>query len=409
MKVLHINQSDLQGGAAIAGYRLHRELLNRSVDSRLIVRRQVSGDKEVAGIGYRRLPDGLLAKASSIVGLNNLLTYRSFKLSRNDWYQEADVLNLHNLHPGYFNYLSLPRLTSKKPAVHTLHDMWALTGHCAYSFDCERWQNGCGKCVYPYEYPEIGLDNTRLALKLKKWAYVNSNIHLIAPSQWLMGLLEKSVLASVPRYYVPNGIDLKIYEPADKTLCRKVLGIPSRSYVVMFAAESLADKRKGASFLNEALSDLPLSLQKDVVLLSLGKGSLSLNNTSLFNYPLGYIENDHLKAIAYNAADMFLFTSIQDNLPLVLQESMACGTPMVAFNAGGVSELVRNNETGILVEAGNTKELTNMVVKLIEDSQTLKTMGETCRRVAEAEYSINLQAERYVDIYKSILQQNTDS
>jgi glycosyltransferase involved in cell wall biosynthesis len=404
VNILHINRSDLQGGAAIAGYRLHRELLRRYEHSRLLVRSPVSGDEEVAGIGYRRMRDGVLAKASSIVGLNNLFTYQSFRLSRFDWYQESDVINFHNLHPGYFNYLSLPGLTRDKPAVHTLHDMWAFTGHCAYSYDCSRWQKGCGKCPYPNEPPEILFDNTRMALKLKKWAYAHSNIHLITPSRWLMGLLENSALRDLPRHYVPNGVDLDTYKPDDKALCRSLLGLPSRSYVVMFAADSLEDRRKGASYLNEALALLPYSLQKEVVLLSIGKGSISLSNTSLVGHALGYVIDDGLKSIAYSAADLFLFTSVQDNLPLVLQESMACGTPMVAFDAGGVSELVRDQQTGVLVDSGNSLEFASRIVELIEDPQKRKMMGENCRRIAEEEYGISLQAERYLKIYKSLLE-----
>lgn len=406
MKILHINQSDVQGGAAIAAYRLHKELLHRSAQSRLIVRRPISGDAEVESMGFRRVPDGILAKASSIVGLNDLFTYRSYKLHRRIWYREADVLNLHNLHPGYFNYLSLPALTRNKPAIHTLHDMWAITGHCAYSYDCVRWQNGCGKCPSRKEYPEIGFDNTRLALKLKKSAYMRSNIHLVAPSRWLMGLLEKSILSGLPRHHIPNGINLEVYKPLDSGECRKLLGLPPRTFVVMFAAESLADRRKGARYLNEAISLLPSSLQKQVVLLGLGRGSMSVLDSDLATCFLGYVHNDHLKAIAYSAADLFLFTSVQDNLPLVLQESMACGTPMIAFDVGGVSDLVRDSETGSLVGSGDVQAFAARIEALLQDDNGRRGMGERCRKIAESEYSIELQADRYLELYRSVIGEN---
>ena len=154
--ILHINQSDIAGGAAIPGYRLHQGLLAQGLDSRLLVGGVKTSSDRVATvpISKRRL-ENQLYRFTWRFGLNYLHLLGSFDIPKHSFYQEADILNFHNLHTGYFNYLAIPSLTENKPAVFTLHDMWSFTGHCAYSYDCDRWKSGCGKCPYPDTYPAV--------------------------------------------------------------------------------------------------------------------------------------------------------------------------------------------------------------------------------------------------------------
>ncbi|WYL98965.1 MAG: glycosyltransferase family 4 protein [Gloeotrichia echinulata CP02] len=404
MKILQINQSDIAGGAAIAGYRLHQGLLNQGIDSKLLVGIVKTDSDRVAVVPSRTRVDNLVRRVTWRIGFNYVDQISSFDISQHRFYQDADVLNFHNLHTGYFNYLVIPKLTQSKPAIFTLHDMWSFTGHCAYSFDCDRWTIGCGKCPYPDTYPEIKRDNTRLEWKLKDWVYSKSHLTIVTPSKWLSEQAKKSMLNRFPIHHIPNGIDTEAYQPIDAEKCRDILGIAPNKKVLMFGAESLKDSRKGADLLVKALQNLPEALKSEILLLTLGNGSEK--TTDLVGIPtlnLGYVSSDRLKSIAYSAADLFIFPTRADNLPLVLQESMACATPMISFKIGGVADLVRPGITGYLAQPEDIQDFSNGIVQLLEDTELRKNMSDNCRKIAIKEYSLELQAKRYIELYKQVL------
>jgi glycosyltransferase involved in cell wall biosynthesis len=406
MKVLHINQSDIGGGAAIAGYRLHQELLNQNIHSRQLVGQKETKSNLVAEVPRSRHIERNLQRITYRLGLNYLGHQTAHNLPQHSFYQEADILNFHNLHTGYFNYLAIPKLTETKPAIFTLHDMWSFTGHCAYTYSCTKWQTGCGKCPDLETYPGVQRDNTAIEWKLKNWVYSRSNITVIAPSRWLTEQAQKSMLNRFPIHHIPNGIDMGVFQPLDKNQCRSVLNIPTNKKVLMIGAANLSDTRKGGDLLFKVLSNLPESLKNDILLLTLGQGGETLSETlGIATISLGYISNDHIKAIAYSAADLFIFPTRADNLPLVLQESMACGTPMVSFKIGGVPDLVRPGETGYLAEAENIIDFRNGIIELLEDNNLRSKFSHNCRSIALQEYAIDLQATRYIELYRTALSQ----
>ncbi|MCA6595313.1 MAG: glycosyltransferase family 4 protein [Pseudanabaena sp. M046S1SP1A06QC] len=407
MKILHINQSDIIGGAAIAGYRLHQGLLSQGHDSKQLVGIVKTDDQHIATVPRNQRIETQLNRINCRWGLNYISLFSSFDIPSHEFYQEADIINFHNLHTGYFNYLAIPKLTKSKPAVFTLHDMWSFTGHCAYSYDCNKWQTGCGKCPYPNTYPSIKLDNTRLEWKIKDWVYNNSNLTIVTLSHWLTKQAKASILNRFSIHHIPNGIDTDAYQPLDKLLCKEILGIPKYKKVLLFGADSLEDNRKGADLLIKALQVLPESLKSETIVLTLGNGGESIGSAlGMKVISLGYISSDRIKSIAFSAADLFIFPTRADNLPLVLQESMACGTPMVSFDVGGVPDLVRHQITGYLAKPEDTQDFSNGIVNLLEDNQLRQTMSEDCRTIALAEYKLELQAKRYIDLYQSILNKN---
>lgn len=406
MNVLHINQADISGGAAIAAYRLHQGLLTQNVDSRMLVSSVNISSNRIAHVPRKERVESLIARFSNRLGLNYLEFAGSFKIPKHPFYQDADVLNLHNLHTGTFNYLSIPTLTSNKPTVFTLHDMWGFTGHCAYSYDCKRWQTGCGQCPYPNSYPEIRMDNTRLEWLLKDWVYSRANLTIVTPSNWLAKQAEQSLLGRFPVHHIPYGVDVDAYQPLDANQCRSILGIPPDKNVLMVAAHSLTDPRKGGDVLLGALASLPLPLKAKTVILTLGAGGeLIAEATGIAEFNLGYVGSDRLKAIAYSAADVFVLPTLADNLPLVLQESLACGTPIVSFKVGGVPDLVRPDITGYLAEPGSAIDLTNVISKLLEDPILREHLSQQCRQIAVKEYALTLQAERYIELYGQLLKE----
>ena len=404
MKVLHINQSDIVGGAAIAAYRLHQGLLAQAIDSRLLVGKVKTNSHRVQATPRKHRLEDQLYSLTWRLGFNYINLVGSFDIPQHEFYKNADILNFHNLHTGYFNYLAIPSLTESKPAVFTLHDMWSFTGHCAYSYDCDRWKIGCGKCPYPEIYPGVPRDNTRVEWKLKNWVYSRSNINIVTPSNWLTEQVKQSMLNRFHIDRIPYGIDTEAYQPLEREQCRLLLGIPTSKTVLMFAAQNFKDSRKGGDLLVAALSSLPASLKAETLLLTLGDGGESiLEAVGIPTLNLGYVSSDRLKCIAYSAADLFVFPTRADNLPLVLQESMACGIPMVSFKIGGVPDLVRPGVTGYLAEPGDATDLCNGIIQLVEDNNLRTQMSQQCRAIALAEYSLKLQSQRYIELYRQIL------
>lgn len=405
MNILHINQSDIDGGAAIAGYRLHQGLLSQDIDSRLLVGTVKTSSQSVNAIPRNPRRENQISRFTRRLGLNYINYINTFDIPKHTFYKNADILNFHNLHSGCFNYLAIPSLTENKPAVFTLHDMWSFTGHCAYSYDCERWKIGCGNCPYPNTYPAISRDNTRLEWKLKNWVYSRSNLTVVTISQWITEQVKQSMLNRFPIHHIPNGIDTLAYQPLDPEQCRSLLDIPTGKKVLMFGSDSLKDPRKGGDLLLKALQSLPVSLKAETVLLTIGHGGEAIAEAAgMQTLNLGYVSNDRLKSMAYSAADLFIFPTRADNLPLVLQESMACGTPMVSFKIGGVPDLVRPGVTGYLAAPEDAEDFCNGIVQLMEDPNLRVHMSQQCRAIALEEYPLELQAKRYIDLYRQLVQ-----
>lgn len=407
MKVIQISTSDYArgGGGAIAMYQLHVGLRNSGIECKILSAIKTLESTESKEIPRSPRLEVWIEKITSKLGLNNIHWVGSFKVSQDEFYLDADIINFHVIHSGFFSYLAIPSLTKSKPAVFTLHDMWSFTGHCAYSYDCSRWQTGCGKCPYPDSEPAIRRDATYLEWKMKNWVYSHSNLTIVTPSRWITEQAKQSMLNRLPIHHIPNGIDTEAYQPFDPEQSRERLGIPMHKKVLMFGAARLTDPRKGGDLLLKALSSLPASLKAETVLLILGNdGEAIAEAAGIASLNLGYVSSDRFKSIAYSAADLFIFPTRADNLPLVLQESMACGTPMVSFKVGGVPDLVRPGITGYLATPEDVFDFCNGIVELLEDQNLRSRMSQQCRAIALDEYSLQLQAKRYVKLYRQILQ-----
>lgn len=405
MNIVHISPSDILDGAAIAAYRLHQGLLNQASNSRLLVGKAAITNKKIATIPDKYPISNKLNHLICRFGLNYLTILSTFDIPKHSFYQEADVLNFHDILGGYFNYLALPKLTQDKPAIVTLHNMWNFTGHCGFSYECERWKTGCGKCPYPDEYPPIGKDNTRIEWKLKNWVYSHSQLTIVSPSIWLAEQAKQSMLGRFPIYHIPHGIDTQAYQPLDSEQCRSLLGIPPSKKVLMFGALDIKYIRKGGDLLLKALQSLPASLKAKIVLLVMGRGGEAISQViDIATVNLGYVSSDRIKSIAYSAADLFLFPTRADAFGLVAQEAAACGTPTVSFNVGGVPDIVRPGVTGYLAKPEDTEDFCNGIIQLLEDENLRESMGQKCRAIVLEEYSLELQAKRYIELYHKVLQ-----
>ena len=384
-------------------YRLHSGLRSAGIDSKILCERKTTESAHVTVIPRRRKVEAWLKKVTSRLGLNDIHCVSSFRISSNSEYLDADIVHIHGIHSGFFSYLALPKLTRDKPTVFTTHDMWPMTGHCAINYDCERWEIGCGKCPYLDAHPSIQRDGTSIEWKLKNWVYKRSNLTIVSPSSCYAARAKQSMLSRFSIHHIPNGVDTEIYYPRDPDLCRSVLGISPGKRVLMFAALLLNQFNKGGDLLLKALQRLPESLKNETTLLLLGnKGQAVAEAVGMQAVDLGYIGSDHLKTIAYSAADVFVSPTRAEAFPLVLLESSACGTPVVSFNVGGVPDIVRPGVTGYLAEPEDANDLSRGIVQLLEDEDQRNFMSEQVRFIAQEEYNMPLYVQRHIDLYRKL-------
>jgi glycosyltransferase involved in cell wall biosynthesis len=398
LSVLHISESDAAGGAARAAYKLHNDLRKRRHRSRMLVARKLTSDSDVRrlkrNLGWRGL-DRAAGEVLDRVGLQYAFYPSSFAVAGDPWFRGADVIQLHNTHGSYFSHSALPFLSRRQPIVWLLHDMWAFTGHVAYAYDCERWRHGCGSCPYVGEYPALPRDSTALLWRLKRTIYDHSQLHLVTPSRWLAQLVAASpLLGRFPVHHIPYGVDTEMFSPGPRDEARRRLDLPLDRAIVLFVATDLTEPRKGYQFLDRALGRLD-----DPLLLAVaasGRAEFDVD-TRLLN-----VDDDWLLVDAYRAADAVVLPTLADNLPNVVIESMACGTPCVAFATGGVPDAVHHLETGYLVAPGDVDGLAEGLRLLLADEELRRRLGAASREAAVVEYSLARQSERYLELYAGL-------
>ena len=420
LKVLQLNHADVNaGGAAVAGFRLHRSLLAAGVESTLLVGTKAGTDPHVVQLAHPRLVRRPIRKIGHEVGLNGLEGVGAYRLANSPLVADADVVHAHALQGGWFSYPALARLSRRTPTVVTLHDMWPFTGHCSFSFECDRWRTGCGRCPHPEVFPEVKRDATAVEWRLKDAVWSRSRLTVVSPSRWLAGLADESTLGRFEVRVIPHGIDTADFAPRPRDACRASLGIPEGRVALLFTAASLASRsagagaavgdaadRKGVELLLAALRAVPPELRARCSLVLMGgEGQAmgeALRGDGYDVVETGYVLSDPLKSFVYAAADLFLFPSRADNAPLVVLESLACGTPVAAFDVGGLAEMVRPGRTGTLAPPADAAALAADIVALVGDPDRLGAMRARCRALVEAEHPAGLAAARHVELYEEL-------
>lgn len=408
LNVLHISTADNSGGSGRSAYRVHSGLKDLGVRSRMLVGRKVTNDDDVLPIataGFNAAADRFFSRAMGRLSWQYLFFPSSFRLLRHPWFREADVVQLYNTHGNYFSHTVLPLLSRRRPVVWRLSDMWPMTGHCAYSFGCERWRTGCGSCPILSDPPELYRDTTATLWKIKQWSYSHSDLTIVAPSKWIAGLASQSpLLGRFPIHIIPNGLDTNVFAPVPKQVARESLGIGPSERVILFSAESLTDRRKGGAHLQAAIRRLAETEQNITVLMVGQNGSTIDMPASVRTRATGRIDDDRALATIYSAADVFVLPTLAENLPNVALESMACGTPPVIFDVGGCSDAVRHMETGYLAQYADEQDLARGISLLLNDDELRARLSRRSREVAVAEYGIELQAKRFLTLYQHVTQ-----
>ena len=442
LHILQVSPLDIGGGAEKVALDLHHAYLARGLDAWLAVATRNGEDSNVVLIpsGQRgsawsrallgaadavstgadgRRPirwalDRVLRSAANPTAMLRIqrgledFAFRSTRLLPSLAPTPPSVLHLHNLHGGYFDIRVLPELTAQFPTILTMHDVWPLTGHCAYPLGCERWQTGCGDCPDLALPISIRRDSSAENHRIKRAALTaGRRLRVATPSRWLMGLVEQSGLADslAETRVIPNGVDTDIYCPGDRSAARAELGLPLAATIVLFSARSAKSSPfKGFATLEAALPLIARAgATSDLLLVALGEES---PDASIDGVPIRFVpfaEDPATVARYYRAADLYLHPAHAENFPLAILEAMACGAPVVASDTGGIPEIVADGETGALFANGDAGALAAAATALLGDPSARARMGQAGRERILREFTLDRQVDSYLRWYEEIL------
>lgn len=416
MSVLHVSHSDLNGGAARAAYRLHRALLDHGTESRMRVREKKSDDWTVIGSKSKSCKAGNLLRPALGGLATRLQKSANVNLHTGNWLPsawsgeldatDAGVVNLHWVGDETLSIEDIGRI--HKPMVWTLHDMWPFCGAEHYTTDDEhaRWRSEYSKTNRPNF--EGGLDLDRLVWQRKCRAWKRP-MHIVAPSQWLANCARESALfTGWPVSVIPNVLNTATFQPLNPKFCRQALGLPveGRQIIMFGALGGGRDPRKGYDLLLDALELLALRLDpKSVLCVVFGQGSPKNPDKLPFQTRwMGYVQDDATLALLYNAADVMVVPSRQENLPQTATEPQACGCPVVAFDRTGLRDAVAHRETGYLAQAFDTGDMAEGLHWILEDSERQSKLGLAARARALQLWSPEVVVPQYLAVYRSAIQ-----
>ncbi len=415
MKVIHISTSDC-GGAGKAAFRLHLALRLIGIDSKMLVLYHRTSDKYVVQFEpnesiFKRMLNELRNKTINRDYQKNTHSKTPemfsddrtiYDICKHPLIQEADIVHMHWV-AGMINYTGFFPKIFHKSIVWTLHDMNPFTGGCHYSWNCEKYKDICDAC------PQLGTNSLNdLSKKIwtrKKKSYIRSDIHVVTPSKWMANCAGSSQLFhNFTVDVIPNGLSISLFTKRKKKYARDLLHLPKDKTLILFEAQSLNNIRKGVWFTKKILS----SLKREFDISKLGLVILGNHtNQQIIDdeysvYPLGTIYDELLLSICYSAADFFIIPALEDNFPNTVLESMACGTPVIGFNVGGIPDIVKHGESGLLAQVKNNEELTGHVMWMVNHPEKCLQMGVNARKIVEKECSSEKQAKRYYQLYQSI-------
>jgi glycosyltransferase involved in cell wall biosynthesis len=442
LSALTVSPSAVGGGAEKVALSLHQEYLARGIDSWLALgcrneevpqSLQIPND-DARGLWARTLlaparslqcrssrptdAAGLLSRALRIIAeparyARVARGHEDFDFPESKHLLELpprspDVVHLHTLHGSYFNVRDLRAISAAKPTLLTLHDVWLLTGHCAYPLGCEHWRSGCGDCPDLSLYVPIRSDSSADNWRVKRAAVRASRLAIATPSQWLLEMVQASDVMheGIDARCIPNGVDTRIFRPAEKAAARRALGLPDDARIAVFAARGLRSSQyKGFQTLTEALRLLSRRHSGGRILfVAIGEDAPAKRIGDVEVVFLPFNNDPAEVARHYQAADVYVHPALAENLPLAIIEAMACGTAVVASEVGGIPELVVPNETGLLFPATDPGALASAVETLLGDESRRSAMGAAAVTRVESRFTLDAQVDAYLAWYAELVE-----
>lgn len=416
MRVLLINTSERTGGAAVAANRLMEALKSNGVRAKMLVRDKQTDQISVVGLGHNWLHvwkfvwERIVIWKANRFKKNNLfavdIANTGTDITTLPEFRQADVIHLHWINQGMLSLNDIRKiLASGKRVVWTMHDMWPCTGICHHARACTRYQEECGNCPFIYGGGNKHDLSARTFLQ-KKALYQTAAITFVACSRWLENQAKSSALLIGQRVVsIPNAINTNLFKPRNKQEARTACNLPQDRKLLLFGSVKITDKRKGIDFLIESCDILATKypeLKESLGVVVFGNESQQLASRLPFPvYPLNYVSDEHHLVEIYNAVDLFVTPSLEENLPNMIMEAMACGIPCVGFCVGGIPEMIDHLHNGYVAEYKSSDDFANGIHWILTEA-AYPALSEQATRKTIANYSEAIVAKRYIEIYNKI-------
>ena len=420
VRIIHLNTYAGNGGAGKACLRINKALQDQGMDSRVYVNFSFRKNNQV-----HNLSEGIFSKWVAVFGiLFERIASKVFtkalpvpfsvpvwgrNIAKRDFLKSADIIHIHWVNHAFLKPGNLAQLaTLNKPIVWTFHDSNAFTGGCHVRYSCLHYKQECGQCPLLKNPSDHDLSH-RIWLDKQK-SYRDLLLNIIAPSNWMaLSVKESKLLGSRPVQVIPNTLDTQIFKPYSKSDSCKKLGLPEDKFILMSGfMPSRKDMHKGTPYLLEAFSILlrDFKIEPDEMELVIfgNRNDKDVPEFALKTTFLGTIAEEEKLALCYSAADAFISPSLEDNLPYTVMESLACGTPVVAFTTGGIPDMVQHLENGYLAEYKSAKDLAAGIHWVYAHPQREK-LNECARKTIEEKFSEELIADRHIQLYQTLLNQ----
>ena len=413
MNLLILNTFDNQGGAAIATYRLHSGLRSIGIKSHLLVQGKKTDDYSVIGPTTKWQKVLALLRPHFDGITTNLYRKRQKVIFSPAWFPEKlastvaslnpDIVHLFWINGGFLRIETLKKI--KQPIVWTLHDMWPFTGGCHYNDECFKFQQSCGNCPVLNSERERDLSHYVWERKRKSWEGVP--IVVVATSHWIADMARSSSIFGGQRIEViPNGIDTEVYKPVDKGVARAAYNLPQEKHLILFSAfGATSDKRKGNQFLVQALekmSQLGWGAKTELIIIGASEPENPPDLGMKVHY-IGQLHDEVSQVLLYSAADVVVAPSMQENLSNTVIEALSCGTPVVAFNIGGMPDMIDHQLNGYLAAPFDTNDLADGIMWVLENESRHDLLSKHARQIVLERYTLKAIANRYLALYQSIL------
>ncbi len=410
MKILIVNTSDLDGGAAKAAYRLHEALINDGIDSQMLVQTKRSDNYTILSENQRIKK--IFNKMRPLIDALPLRYYKnktktlfspslipSFGIVEKINEINADIVHLHWICASMIKIEDLAKI--KAPIVWTLHDMWAFTGGCHYNEDCNEYQKNCGNCKILGSHKEIDLSRKVYNRKKNTFSTIN-NITIIGVSKWLTNCSKNSTLFKEKESLtLPNPLNTDLFKPLDKEKARELWNLPKNKKLILFGAiGGTNDLRKGFKELSEALKEIQ-SREIEFVIF----GSSEPKNSQNFGFKthyLGHLHDEVSLVTLYSAVDVMIVPSLQEAFGQTASEAMACGTPVVAFGHTGLLDIIDHKINGYLAKSFDTNDLAKGIDWIL-NNENYDELSENAREKIVKEFDNKIVVEKYLELYNKIL------
>ncbi len=307
-----------------------------------------------------------------------------------------DIVHFHNIHGNYIGISDIKEISKYCKVIWTLHDMWAITGHCAYSIECNKWKNeSCRNCQNLTYYPKMWFDRAENRLHLKEKTFINGDIVFVAPSIWLKNLCCTTFLKTEKIVVINNGVDTNCFKPLDKENLRRKYNIPLKKIVLMFSANACDSPYKGFDVLCSALK--MIKDKEKYFILMVGNGEKrEIEHIYECKY-MGYVQNDSIMNELYSMSDVLIVPSRAENFPCTILESMAAGTPVIGSRTGGIVEQI-DDKTGWVFDVGDSQQLAEIISSLPD--KKLDDMHVRCREKVLTFFSDKDMLKKYYELYE---------